>query len=769
MNRNLKKRQSMILGAIVAFMMIGVGLFTGCTSNNTNNNTNIKVSYPVLSSIDGAVLDNAYEDYESLKQNLSYMEAREQLLEKLNNETGVEKAELGLDNYTIFITYSDGDVAAVDTFELDEAPQQEGIGFSPYAYGRSSDDDYLAEHTITFDGFSKEYDDVSEYDYGALHRISYSADEGSPKQKTTIGSKKILILGPTYYETAYYDSPTNLVDDTVNLFKKNGWSDKDITLKLVKKSPDDSYECMELTPQDFYDYRDYGIILFIGHGTSHMWDDLNESRLFLQFCFLNNASFVENPEFQEWKNQTKLLISRRYSIGKGKSSEYIYETLISADLLRQKINATLPSSYVYLSSCFGWYFSQLFLDKGAQVVLSWPCTVKAKYADSNLKNMVKLLLEKDYSLSDAYADSSIIKAYNENNSVADYDDDIMNEVNPLLILNNYRYQFMVHPNPLIDDAADAFYFPKWVHLKVTGIPSGTKYITSSLYDSSDTLLGQATDTVSPSDSQIECKNLQNILAASSEEVTVTIKAYNSGGEELASRQSTVQLETRGYPLQIALTESGGLTIEFTNQKNGQLDVHRSLNELWSLDLKAKLQNPPNGDILYVWDNLGDSSLGGFGMNMLQHLETDDYDTSFYSSGNGTDGRKIPITCTAYLVKEDGGRELLASGSAEIEVYHPTQIYEICGPDSTKAPKFGSDSTWDFIHVDHRMLYGNQFYARKGDQLQVICSHAGKMYEGFDYDIYIRVGKTSEPPAATQLIVSESEIVDGLNKIVTIDI
>ncbi len=121
------------------------------------------------------------------------------------------------------------------------------------------------------------------------------------------------------------------------------------------------------------------------------------------------------------------------------------------------------------------------------------------------------------------------------------------------------------------------------------------------------------------------------------------------------------------------------------------------------------------------------------------------------------------------MKEDGGRELLASGSAEIEVYHPTQIYEICGPDSTKAPKFGSDSTWDFIHVDHRMLYGNQFYARKGDQLQVICSHAGTMYEGFDYDIYIRVGKTSEPPAATQLIVSESEIVDGLNKIVTIDI
>jgi len=27
MNKNLKKRQSMILGAIVAFMMIGVGLF----------------------------------------------------------------------------------------------------------------------------------------------------------------------------------------------------------------------------------------------------------------------------------------------------------------------------------------------------------------------------------------------------------------------------------------------------------------------------------------------------------------------------------------------------------------------------------------------------------------------------------------------------------------------------------------------------------------------------------------------------------------------
>ncbi len=56
----MKKQQSMILGVIIAFMMIGVGLFAGCTSNNTN----FSDETPVFSDNSLAVIDTAYNEYE---------------------------------------------------------------------------------------------------------------------------------------------------------------------------------------------------------------------------------------------------------------------------------------------------------------------------------------------------------------------------------------------------------------------------------------------------------------------------------------------------------------------------------------------------------------------------------------------------------------------------------------------------------------------------------------------------------------------------------
>jgi hypothetical protein len=192
---NLKKKQSLITGMLLVLIMISAGVLTGCTSNNTDRNdyTNVVVRYPVLSSVDSTILNNAYDEYEILKNDMSYEEARLQLLEKLNNETGVEKAELGLDNYTIFITYSDGDFAAVDTFELDGDNPQTATGFSSLTSGGYSDNEYLTRHTITFDGFSEPYGSASEYSQSGINEIQFAADEGSPEQKTTCASKKVLV------------------------------------------------------------------------------------------------------------------------------------------------------------------------------------------------------------------------------------------------------------------------------------------------------------------------------------------------------------------------------------------------------------------------------------------------------------------------------------------------------------------------------------------------------------------------------------------------
>lgn len=744
MIKNAKKRQSMMIGFLIAFMMISVGLFTGCTSNNTNPSDNT----PIISDNDLAVLRSAYNEYDMLRQNTSAKNARQQLIQKINTEyEGVENAHLGIDNYSIFIKYSAGGGAIVDTYESEESTNgTSGAGFM--AAGGNSYDDYLSKNTLCFDGVSEQpmesgYTSGVGETFESTHQLSFDAIQ----EKITPNKKKMLILSPSYYDSNFPTKPWN---DTIDWFKAYGWTDDDIVIKVVDRDPATGVvRGGNILPEDYFSLDEYGIILFAGHGSADK--NFNEDNLYLQFCFFSNKTLQENSaikqELTELYHENKIFFADEEKGFDGATPVYWLQTFIRADLLRENIDTTLPGSYIYLNTCYGGYFNRIFLDKDAKIFLGYEQEVHYSVSYGNMLAMNTLLLEKGYSVHTAFLDDMI-------KSTSIYDPD------PVYL--------HVYPNPNSDPTADMYYFPAWINLTVTSIPSGTSYITSSLYDSSSTLIGEAQDTVNPSDIQIECEHLKNLLAPSTEEVTVKIKAYNSGGQEFASGEKTVTLFAGGNPIQIALTESGGLTIEF-DAENGQLDIRKSLYQYWFLMMEAKLQNPPNGDILYVWDNLGDSSLGGFNMNKEQHLETDDYDTTFYSSGNGTDGQKIPITCTAYLVKEDGGRELLASGSAEIEVYYPTQIYEICGPDSTKAPKFGSDSTWDFIHVDHERLYGNQFYARKGDQLQVICSHAGTMYEGFDYDIYIRVGKTSEPPAATQLIVSESEIVDGLNKIVTIDI
>jgi hypothetical protein len=748
MNKNLKKRQSMILGIIVAFVMISVGLFAGCTSNNTTIS-----DQPFFFSENNTMsLDAAYTDYASLRENVPAYLAREQLINKLQNETEVVKtAKLGVDNYSIFIEYVDGGFAVVDTFEYGEFSNQTNETKLMFDAGYSNNEYRTDDLPSQATGFG--------YSYGVeeplqpTYQVSFDTIDLSHK-KMNPTTKKILILGPAYYE--FSKQPW---DDTVSFFKSYGWTDDDIVIKNVyKDATSKQIHYGNIQPEDYFNLSEYGIIFFNGHGCAYT--DFNERYMYLQFCYFSDQLMKEDSELnnklKELNENHKIIISSKAINDSIDPSIKWYSTGIQGSYLREMMS-TLPSSYVYLSTCYSSILDNIFLDRGAKIFLGYTSPVDSKVSDANMLALNTLLLEKNCNVNRAFLDESIkISSYGY----------ITTKSGEKQVVTTY---LSLSPSTSMNLTAYYFYFPAWLQLTVTSIPSGTSYITSSLYDSSSTLIGEAQDRVNPSDIQIECEHLKNLMAPSTEEVTVKIKAYNSGGQEFASGEKTVTLVAGGNPIQIALAESGGLTIEFTNQKNGQLDVHRSLNELWSLDLKAKLQNTPNGDILYIWDNLGDSSLGGFGMNMVQHLETDDPQHSFYSSGNGTDGQKIPITCTAYLVKENGGRELLASGSAEIEVYHPTQIYEICGPDSTKAPKFGSDSTWDFIHVDHRMLYGNQFYARKGDQLQVMCSHAGTMYEGFDYDIYIRVGKTSDPPAATQLIVSESEIVDGLNKIVTIDI
>jgi hypothetical protein len=758
----VKKKPSLLSIGILVFMLINTGLLTGCTSNISNTSPPSVVSFPVLSSIDYTILNQAYTDYEQLRESLSPIEARQQLLEKLNNKTnGVEHAQLGVDGYTIFVTYSDDDFAGIDTFELDEEAQQQ-IGFSGLGYSGFSEDDYLSEHTLRFDAPpiqttrypSKAYDGETDYN------ILIVGSEG----KTTCESKKVLILGPCYWEF-----PKQPTDTCINFFKQHGWTDEDLTVKLVTIDPYyNNTDCLTLIPNDYFNLEEYGIILFVGHGLGKALDSCNETSLYLQFCYLNNASFVNNPSLQQWKDQRKLLILDAYKIGRGNSSQYIYGTAIRADLLRSQIKGTLPSSFVYLATCFGGFFNKMFLDKGAKIVLGWDNLVKANYADGNMENMVKIMLQNQSCVYSTYADHSIVKGYCSwdpetpiRGLIPSYNDE------PKKTTPNVN--FHIYPDPSIDSISFSFYFPTWIDLQITGIPEGTSRLQMSVYDSNGTLLIQGEKTVGTEETEVDIHYMANVCFPPKEKYTLKITTFDSSSEELTTLESAVTLNTGRNTLQKQLQQSGGLTIEFKDSaQKGLLDAKRVIQ---SLSIDAKLQKKSNGDVLYVWDSSGDSSLGGFGYFKQQHLEMTNIDNAYFiSNGTGEDGTMIPITCSAYLIREDGTQQLIGSASAEIEVYNPSQSYELCSnPEGTEGLRLGSGSSWSFYIVDHGPLYGNEFFARTGDQLRAYCDYAGYMAEGLTYDIYIRIGALEDPPAETQLIISQSEIQDGLNKIVTITI
>jgi len=541
---NFKKRQSMMLGIAVAFLMISVGFFTGCTSNN---HTNSVVMYPVLSSVDSNILKNAYADYEVLRQNVSAQEARQQLLDTLNNETeGVEVASLGIDGYTIFITYRDDDFAAVDTFELDEEPVHTTTGFNALTYGESSDNDYLARHSISFDGFSNNNHYTSEKRYGAINEIYYDANDGESQKKTTCGSKNVLVLGPCYWEF-----PTTPTDDCVQLFKSHGWTNDDITLKLVTISPQESNtDCMNLQPNDYFKLGKYGIILFIGHGTVSVYNGYNETNLYLQFCYLTNESFVTNPQLQTWKDQKQLIILNEYTTNSGGSVQYIYSTAIRADLLRQQIKETLSSSFIYFSTCYGSYFNQIFLDKSAKIFFSWDNSVIASYADANMKSIVQSMLENGTCTYDAYANGAVVKAYRS----WDPTDPIRGLVPVETNQDNWRpnVNFLMYPKPDENSISHLFYFPAWFDkITITGIPDDTQFINVTLLDSAENRVKWKRFSVnSPS---LSITDLNDILFRANETPTIQVTALDNTGNELATLQTTGVISAGANPKQINLT------------------------------------------------------------------------------------------------------------------------------------------------------------------------------------------------------------------------
>lgn len=509
---NLGKKQLITIGCIVIFLVsiFSIAVLVGFNESNKSNDNNATGYYAVLSTTDKNILDSAYDEYEALKQTFSIGEAREQLIEKLNNETdGVEIVELGLDGYTIFLTFSDGDFAAVDTYEPDEE------------YSSTSG------YSNLFSSLNNEQISQSSYDRSPLKHenhvdISFST-YAEVNTKIIPGSKKVLILGP-----AYYDFNTEPFEQSIQYFKDHGWTDDDIVMKVVDKRNSFDVNYGNLKPEDFFDLEDYGIILYTGHGGVKIYNNYEEDNIYLQFCFITNDTYNTYPDFKTWKDEKKLLISKCDEQREGDEWVDWYTTSIRADVLREKLN-TLPSSYMHLSACYGAHFNKVFLDHGAKMFLGWTWKADGDIADGNMLNLNRLLLENTYNLYNAYMDDNIVRSQE--------------------FFDNY---FNIYSDGDIETNAKNFYFPAWVDLTIIGIPGGISTIETSLYDSSNTLITKVQNDVGIGTTQIVVDELAEILLAPTENVRVEVSAYDGSNTEVASGQTTTTLDAGKNSMNIAL-------------------------------------------------------------------------------------------------------------------------------------------------------------------------------------------------------------------------
>jgi len=493
---------------LVACLIIISGLLTGCTSNNKKEE-NTFVTYPVFSNIDLNILNQVNDEYQSLKQTLSYDEARNQLLEKLNNTEGVETAELGLDGYTIFITFSDGDFAGVDTYEQDEI-----IPYEPET------------NTPQFSILNNEVRRSPSYNHDSrnLGGVSFNSYT-EPNKKITPSSKKILILGP-----CYYDFNTEPFQESIEYFKDHGWTDDDIVKKVVDYKSGLVYQIDygALKPEDFFDLEEYGIIFYTGHGITHIYNNFNEDNIYLQFCFITNETYTSNPDIKKWKDQRKILVFKEHTQLEGDEEVDWYTTCIRADVLREELKM-LPDSYMHLSTCYGAYFKDVFLDNGAKMFLGWTDKTNGDIADENMLDLNKLMLDSNYCLNDAYNDDKIQR------------------------LIDWPYsEFNIYTD---ETSAENFYFPAWLDLMITSIPNETDYLRSSVYDTNSDLIREIDDKLEFSSTQIISDGLANLLLDPAEEIRIEVKAFDSSGQELASGKCTIMLDAGANYQQVALSSS----------------------------------------------------------------------------------------------------------------------------------------------------------------------------------------------------------------------
>lgn len=208
----------------------------------------------------------------------------------------------------------------------------------------------------------------------------------------------------------------------------------------------------------------------------------------------------------------------------------------------------------------------------------------------------------------------------------------------------------------------------------------------------------------------------NYGAVEGQTETITVEVfgvkYDGGYESIGRAEATVNIT--------------GTTVGFVPQiREVGWQQHLGEKEYFFVEpgdrvlLDIQVKNSPPGKKMMLWETTG--KVGSFGGTEETSYWSESGSIWYWANGDALDGEHDKVSVKAYLV-ENSEEVLLGEVEALVDVYAPTQLYTVWEFHPEVGARTGNLEFW---HVNHGLIVGGGFYARCGDEIEVVMRSPGE--------------------------------------------
>lgn len=347
-----------IITSLILLLILSMNIFIGCIDNDEqedNSDTNqskkytINMNYPRdslgLNSEGEAAFTMACNRYSELKSSMTEDEARTSLVDELNSGFEfVKEASLSDDGYTIAVIFKDDTAALIITYDFNSGNYNVNTGsqFINSNHNLKQDNGLVAP---------------SNDKYLVSCGLQFDSSNNCEVDFVVPQSKKVLIINAASLCEPYWSNYEER--SIITSFQENSWILGDIDIKKRTSLNDGN-----LTPDDYFDYSGYGIIMYMGHGGyCSGYEGSIPGHHYIECCDIkvNYTSIVGKQrleQYRTWRDQGRLIYGGYYT--NRDKTEWEWELYIDTDLIMEQAKIDL-GTIVYMNSCNSYRAADAYL------------------------------------------------------------------------------------------------------------------------------------------------------------------------------------------------------------------------------------------------------------------------------------------------------------------------------------------------------------------------------------------------------------------------